>query len=218
MVEFRQSKMNHLTKFTDITAPVYDVSVRLFLGRENDFRQKVIDLIDLTGGESVLDVGCGTGTLTSMIADKINREGNIFGIDISPRMIEIAKKKASSQGNQLEYKVASCLALPFDSETFDVVVSSIVYHQLMSQEERIETAGEIWRVLKPEGKYLAAEFTKFTVRNLWITHDSLIRKISLFGPGLLEESSFHIVKSMEAMKGITIISAAKENNGGRRWC
>ena len=218
MAKSEQSKLTHLAKFTDITAPIYDLSVRLFLGRENDFRQTVIDLMHLTGDESVLDVGCGTGTLTSMIAKKMNGKGSILGIDISPRMIEVARKKAGKQGQQVEYKVASCLALPFDNETFDVAVSSLVYHQLMSWEERTKTVSEIQRVLKPGGRYVAAEFTKFTARNLWVVHDSMIRKIPLFGPELVEESGFHILRKVEAVKGITIISATRGSYGGRRWC
>ena len=183
--------MNHLTKITDFSASFYDLIFKSFcLGQENAFRQKVIDLMDLTGNELILDVGCGTGTLTSMIADKVNARESIFGVDLSPRMIEIAKKKTSKNGRRVEYKVASSLALPFDDETFDVVVTSLIYHHLMSLVEKARTLSEIYRVLKPEGRYIAAEFTKFTAGNLIVVHDSLIRGIGLFSIRLLEENGF----------------------------
>jgi demethylmenaquinone methyltransferase/2-methoxy-6-polyprenyl-1,4-benzoquinol methylase/phosphoethanolamine N-methyltransferase len=183
------NKMNHLTKFTDFSAPFYDLMFRSFcLGHERDFRQKVVEWLDLNSNETVLDVGCGTGILTSMIANKTNGRGSIFGIDLSPRIIEVAKKKASRNGKRAKYKVASSLALPFDNETFDVVVTSLLYHQLMSLAERARTLSEIWRVLKPEGRYVAVEFTKFTMGNLFVVHDSLIRGIGLFSSRLLEKN------------------------------
>ena len=207
----KQNKMSHLTKMTDLTAPLYDLIFNSFwLGHENNYRRQVIELMDLTGDESVLDAGCGTGTLTSMIAGRMNGKGNVFGVDLSPRIIEVAKNKDRKQGDHAEYRVGSSLALPFDNETFEVAVTSLVYHQLFSLEEKIKTLSEIWRVLKPEGRYIAAEFVRFTLGNLLITHDSLIRRIPLFSPDLLEEGGFHITEKVEIARGVKIISAGKE--------
>ena len=145
-----------------------------------------------------------------MIANKMNGKGSIFGVDLSPKMIEIAKKKASRNGRQVEYKVATSLTLPFGDETFDAVISSLLYHHLMSLEEKARTLSEIWRILRPEGRYVAAEFTKFTMGNLFVVHDSLIEKIPMFSPDLLNKNGFHITGKVEISRGIMIISARKE--------
>ena len=211
--------MNHLARFTDLTASLYNSTFKIFwLGRENDFRRRIVEFTDLAGGESVLDVGCGTGTLTSILANKLNGRGNIVGVDLSPRMITIARKRTPKGGNQVRYEVASSMALPFDSETFDAVATSLVYHQLLSLAERAKTLSQIHRVLKPGGRYIAAEFAKFTPRNLMITHDSLIREIGLFTPELLEKNGFHITEKVETARGITIISARKQGkNQNVKW-
>ena len=213
-MSYRSSKgdvMSRLARLTNLGAPIYDLIFRTFwMGREKDFRQGVIELMNLSGGESVLDIGCGTGTLTSMIAQRMTGRGSVFGIDLSPRMVEVAKERAREQGNQVEYKVCSSLTLPFDNQTFDVVVTSLVYHQMMSRQERVRTLGEIRRVLKPGGRYIAAEFARFTLGNLWVTYDSLVRRIGLFSPDPIGGDSFEVQQKMETLRGITLISVRKK--------
>ncbi len=119
------------------------------------------------------------------------------------------RQKTHKQGNRVEYRVATSLALPFDSETFEIVVTSLIYHQLMSWQERVKTVSEIWRVLRPGGRYVSAEFTRFTPGNLIAMRDSLIRKFPLFGLDLLEENGFRITEKMKTTKRIMIISAKK---------
>ena len=207
------ARMSHLSKLTNLVAPCYDLIFRSFwLGHENDFRRRLIELMNLTGNNVVLDVGCGTGTLSRMIANELNGAGNISGIDIAPRMIEMSRENVRRQGQQIDYRVGSALAIPFEDNNFDVVVTSLVYHQLMSPEERVGTVHEIWRVLRPGGRYVAAEFDRFTAGNLSITHDSLMRKIPLFTSRLLERNGFHVHGKLETSRGITIISA--DRGGG----
>src|SRR3712207_4299905 len=77
------------------TARYYDVMAWLMtLGRERKFREKLVDLARLRPGESVLDVGCGTGTLAIAAKRRVGPTGEVYGIDASPEMIVRASKKA----------------------------------------------------------------------------------------------------------------------------
>src|SRR5262245_44549049 len=73
----------------------YDLMVWLFmLGRERAFREKALRLVRLAPGDSVLDVGCGTGTLAIAAKSHVGPTGTVCGIDASPEMIARADKKA----------------------------------------------------------------------------------------------------------------------------
>ena len=74
---------------------LYDFTVWLaFLGKEYSFREKVLNLGRVATGESVLDVGCGTGTLAIAAKKRVGGEGTVHGLDASIEMLASAEKKA----------------------------------------------------------------------------------------------------------------------------
>src|SRR5438094_282434 len=80
-------------------AAPYDLLVWLVtLGRERVFREKVLRLARLEPGESVLDVGCGTGTLAIAAKRHVGHTGTVYGIDASPEMIVRAGRKGGKAG------------------------------------------------------------------------------------------------------------------------
>jgi ubiquinone/menaquinone biosynthesis C-methylase UbiE len=152
-------KFKHfITKLLDLGAGFYDPLIGLTLA-EKEFREKLLELAHLKGNEKVLDIACGTGTFALMIAEALDR-GYVFAIDISTRMVETAKKKAEQNNFKIDYKVGSSLELPYNSNEFDLVFTSLMFHHL-DYGEKARTLCEIYRVLKPDGMYLSVEFGEF---------------------------------------------------------
>src|SRR5262245_48143975 len=86
-------------------AAPYDILVWLLtLGRERAFREKMLRLAHLEPGESVLDVGCGTGTLAIAAKRQVGTTGMVYGVDASPEMIARAEKKARKVGIDVAFK------------------------------------------------------------------------------------------------------------------
>jgi ubiquinone/menaquinone biosynthesis C-methylase UbiE len=127
------------------------------LGRERALRQKQIDLAGIAAGDSVLDVGCGTGTLAIAAKRRVGESGKVYGIDPSPEMIARAKQKARKAGLDLTFDTAAIEAIPFPNATFDVVLSTLMLHHL-PDEARPQGIREIRRVLKPGGRLFAVDF------------------------------------------------------------
>jgi ubiquinone/menaquinone biosynthesis C-methylase UbiE len=75
-------------------------------------------------GESVLDVGCGTGSLAIAARRRLGTDGKVFGIDASPEMIARATSKVARAGISVSFRVAVAEALPFPDAQFDVVLST----------------------------------------------------------------------------------------------
>lgn len=140
------------------SAHFYDLLVRiLMLGREGALREKMIDLARLQSGETVLDVGCGTGTLAIAAKRRVGPAGNAHGIDASPEMIARAGKKARRAGLRIDFRKTTIEALPFPDAHFDVVLSTLMFHHLPRQ-VRENGLREICRVLKPGGRVLIVDF------------------------------------------------------------
>jgi ubiquinone/menaquinone biosynthesis C-methylase UbiE len=139
-------------------AAAYDLLIWIItLGRERTFRENMLRLAHLEPGESVLDVGCGTGSLAIVAKRQVGPTGSVYGVDASPEMVARAEKKARKRGVAVVFKKAFAQSLPFTDSQFDVVLTTMMLHHL-PQKARQELAVEICRVLKPGGRVLAIDF------------------------------------------------------------
>jgi ubiquinone/menaquinone biosynthesis C-methylase UbiE len=130
----------------------YDV-VMWFLTRGNEraLRQDIADLIGYQPGESVLDIGCGTGTLALVAKERVGSAGSVHGIDPAPRQIARARAKASRQGLAVDFQLGVIERLPFPDQTFDVAQSTFMIDHVPEDLQR-QGFKEIARVLKPGGR------------------------------------------------------------------
>jgi len=129
----------------------------LSLGAERNYREKTLELAELKPGESVLDVGCGTGTLAIAAKRQVGPTGRVYGIDASLEMIERARRKAKRTGVEVTFENALVEELPFRDETLDLVSSTTVLHHL-PEKARQQCLREVRRVLKPGGRFLVVDF------------------------------------------------------------
>ena len=136
----------------------YDAIIWLLtLGRETRFRELLLSPARLQQGESVLDVGCGTGSLAVVAKRMVGPKGKVHGIDASVPMIARATAKAHRRRVEVHFDVASADALPFPDRAFDVVLSTVMLHHL-SKTTRVAAVSEMRRVLRHTGRALLVDF------------------------------------------------------------
>lgn len=129
----------------------------LTLGQAGRLRALTVDLALLKPGESILDVGCGTGAVTIPAKQRVGPTGMAAGIDPAPEMIAVAQRKARRKGLEIDFRIGLIEALPFPDATFDAATASLMIHHLPSGELQSRGFAELYRVLKPGGRLLIAD-------------------------------------------------------------
>lgn len=108
----------------------------------------LLESLELEGNEESLDIGCGPGELTCMLAERL-KKGKVEGIDLSSNMVEIASEKAKKRDlKNVDFKAADYFELSYE-DRFDVCVSSYLFHWLS---EPLSFIQWVKQVLKEEGK------------------------------------------------------------------
>ena len=107
----------------------------------------------------LLDVGCGIGN-SLLPFEKMGFE--CTGVDVSPKMAELAEKFREKNRLKYEVRIGSILSLPFDETSFDCAISVAVLHHLDSEEKRLKALAEIKGVLKERGRIFLTVWNKKT--------------------------------------------------------
>jgi arsenite methyltransferase len=128
-------------------------------------RDRLLDHLPWRGDELVLDVGCGRGLLLLGAAKRLST-GRAVGLDLwrtkdqagNDPAATIANAQAEGIADRVELCDGDARRLPFDGQSFDVVVSSMALHNLPGPAGRAAAVGEIVRVLKPGGRVAILDF------------------------------------------------------------
>jgi ubiquinone/menaquinone biosynthesis C-methylase UbiE len=131
----------------------------LFRSKGRELRHRTLTLARLQPGETVLDVGCGTGTLAIEVKLRVGSAGRVCGIDPGEEQIARARAKAARRHVPVDFQVGVIEQLAFGDQTFDVVLSTLMMHHLPVSLKR-QGLAEIARVLKVGGRLVIADFKR----------------------------------------------------------
>lgn len=135
--------------------PCYDTVVRLAT-RERSFKTALIEQAQVDRGLTVLDLATGTGTLAVWMKQR-EPTATLIAVDVDLAVLAIARQKAAAAGADVQFSRARSTELPFRSESFDRVVSSLFFHHL-TWDDKVETAREAFRVLRLGGEIHVADW------------------------------------------------------------
>src|SRR5687767_8194245 len=100
-------------------APYYDLIVNIVtLGQARRLRRVTVEQAGIRPGNSVIDVGCGTGEVT-LLAKTRAKDGQVYGIDPSPEMITVARKKAARKRLDIDFRMGVIESLSFPDASID---------------------------------------------------------------------------------------------------
>jgi ubiquinone/menaquinone biosynthesis C-methylase UbiE len=138
----------------DWLLPLYDPLVKLLGG--DSARRRLLEQAALQPGHRVLDIGCGTGTLVTLIK-RLHPDVDVVGLDPDPKALARARRKAERAGLSIQFNQGFSDELPYAEASFDRVFSSFMLHHLEAIEKE-NTLREVRRVLKPGGSLHLLDF------------------------------------------------------------
>ena len=210
----RESQTSRVRRLYDKVAPHYDRLIGLW------------DRILFSGGRQwvcvrasgdVLEIALGTGRNLSFYNDDVR----LTGVDLSPRMLAIARGKVAGRGLDADLRVGDAQNLPFDDQSFDTVVCTLGLCSIPDERRAVREAG---RMLRPGGRLVLLEHVRSPVRAIRVAqelleplflamaHDHLLREpadaVECAGLEIdgLNRSKLGIVERLSACKAVTTSS------------
>ena len=139
MTDFTELKQRHAAVWSAGAFEDVAPSIR-------DMHEAIVHVLAPQAGDRWLDVGCGAGHMAELAAGAGAR---VTGIDLSPRLIDVARARADAGGFDIEYRVGDAESLDVEDASFDIVASSV---GMIFAPDHDRAAGELARVTRPGGR------------------------------------------------------------------
>ena len=158
------SKVSRVCRTQEEAKKLYDRISRfydLFAFPEGKYRDRVLELLSIKTGETVLEIGFGTGHALVKMAELVGEEGKVYAVDISSGMTEVSKRRLRKAGllDRVELYCGDASKLPYEDNKFDAVFMSFTL-ELFDTPEIPKVLGEVKRVLKPGGRFGVVSMSK----------------------------------------------------------
>lgn len=145
--------------FTEIADYYDEMNEIMSMGMVKGWHRLMMKKIGDITGKKCLDVGTGTGEIAFLLSQNAGPEGEVIGLDITPRMMELAEEKMSELDlpKKVEFVVGDALDMQFDDNEFDAVTSGYMLRNVTDIQKALD---EMYRVLRPGGVAVVAELAK----------------------------------------------------------
>ncbi|BAC09925.1 bifunctional demethylmenaquinone methyltransferase/2-methoxy-6-polyprenyl-1,4-benzoquinol methylase UbiE [Thermosynechococcus vestitus] len=148
--------MTNIQALFERIAPLYDrLNDQLSFGLHHVWKQMAVDWLELPQGATALDLCCGTGDLTRLLARRVGRQGRVVGLDFAAAPLAIARQR-SDHYPQIEWLQGDALAVPFAPQTFQGIT---IGYGLRNVVDIPQALREMFRLLVPGGRAAILDFS-----------------------------------------------------------
>ena len=171
-----EGKQRYVRRLFTTIADRYDFITRLLsYGQDRRWKRRLVALANLTPADRVLDLACGTGDI--LFEARRYHPRRAVGIDVTHRMLVLARRRSGTDAQRLPLIVGDMLALPVPAAAYDVVTTGYGLRNVPHLHQAIQ---EIHRVLAPGGRLLSLDFNRprnRVVQSLYLTYLTIVGSI-----------------------------------------
>ena len=196
MQQYLQNKKGLVQNVFDQVYDKYDLmNDFMSLGIHRLWKKNLINMMNPSNNQKLLDVACGTGDIAKLFLKSVNKFSEITCVDPNKSMISKGKEKLNEY-KKLNWVVAPAEKLPFKNNSFDFYTISF---GLRNTKDLNKSLSEAFRVLKPGGRFLCLEFSKIQNSNLEFIYKNYSKLIPTIGKLVVGEKQpyEYLIESIE---------------------